>query len=143
MHPVVSSMKNLLRLIYTSRAAVPWDADAVESLLVKARRNNYDSGITGILSFNHGHFLQVLEGPETEVLALYSRILKDSRHRECVILSIQLTRTRLFPNWSMGHVQPNPKVGGQYNELLDYRTVTDDVKATQRLLDDLFEIVME
>ena len=136
-------MKNLLRLIYTSHATVPFDAAAVESLLVKARRNNYDSGITGLLSFSHGHFLQVLEGPETEVLPLYARILQDSRHRECVIISIQLTRQRLFPNWSMGHVQPNPRVGSHYNELLDYRTVIDDLEATRRLLDDLFEIVME
>lgn len=136
-------MKNLLRLIYTSQAAVPFDAGAVESLLVKARRSNCDNGITGVLSFSHGHFLQVLEGPETEVLPLYARILRDRRHRECVIISIQLVRLRLFPNWNMGHVAPNPRVGSLYNEMLDYRIVNDDLKAARRLLDELFEIVME
>jgi hypothetical protein len=136
-------MKNLLRLIYTSRATVPFDAAALESLLVQARRKNYDNGITGVLSFSHGHFLQVLEGPESEVLRLYARILNDSRHRACVIIAIQLIQTRLCPNWTMSHARPNPKVGSQYNELLDYRTVTDDFEGAQRLLDDLFEIVME
>jgi hypothetical protein len=136
-------MKNLLRLIYTSHATVPFDAAAVESLLVKARRNNYDSGISGLLSFSHGHFLQVLEGPETEVLPLYARILQDRRHRDCVIISIQLARLRLFPNWRMGHVQPNPRVGSLYNEMLDYRIVNDDVAAARRLLDELLEIVTE
>ena len=136
-------MKHLLRLIYTSRATVAFDEAAVDDLLVKARRNNYDTGVTGALSFNHGHFLQVLEGPETEVLPLYARILHDRRHRECVIIAIHLIHERLFPNWSMGHVRPNPRVGSQYNELLDYRAVTDNPAATQRLLNDLFEIVLE
>ena len=136
-------MKNLLRLIYTSHATIPFDDAAIEALLVKARRQNYDNGITGVLSFSHGHFLQVLEGPENQVLALYARILNDRRHRDCVIIAIQLIRTRLFPNWTMGHVQANAKVGFQYNELLDYRTVSDDVEDAQRLLNDLFEIVRD
>jgi hypothetical protein len=87
--------------------------------------------------------IKVLEGPETEVLPLYARILQDRRHRDCVIISIQLARVRLFPNWSMGHVAPNPRVGSLYNELLDYRIVNDDLEAARRLLDQLFEIVME
>ena len=136
-------MKNLIRLIYTSRATVPFDDSEIESLLVKSRRTNYDAAITGVLSFSHGCFLQVLEGPESGVLTLYSRILNDTRHRECVIISIQLIRTRLFPNWSMGLVRPSKKVGYQYNELLDYRVVTDDPVTSRNFLENLFEVVTD
>jgi hypothetical protein len=136
-------MQDLLRLIYTSRATIPFETDAIESLLAKARRNNYNNRITGILSFSHGHFLQVLEGAETEVVPLYARILQDGRHRDCVIISVQLIRTRLFPNWSMGHDQPNSRVGSRYKRVAGLSDGTDDLAAAQRLLDDLFKIVME
>jgi hypothetical protein len=43
----------------------------------------------------------------------------------------------------MGHVQPNPRAGSLYNEMLDYRIVNDDVAAARRLLDELLEIVTD
>ena len=64
-------MKSLLRLIYTSRSSVPFDEASLENLLEKARLNNYHTGITGVLSFGNGFFLQVLEGPERELVNLY------------------------------------------------------------------------
>ncbi|MGY6216974.1 BLUF domain-containing protein [Methylolobus aquaticus] len=136
-------MKTLLRLIYTSRSNVHLDEAGLASLLEQSRGNNYDSGITGVLSFGHGFFLQVLEGPERELISLYSRIIADSRHRDCEILDVSLTHDRLFPNWTMGFVGAFKRGSAPYNELLDYRIVRDDAAKTRALLDDLLEIVTE
>jgi len=136
-------MKTLLRLIYTSRSNVQLDEAGLASLLEQSRSNNYDSGITGVLSFGHGFFLQVLEGPERELISRYSKIIADPRHRDCEILEVSLTQDRLFPNWTMGFVGEFKRGAAHYNELLDYRIIRDDATRTRALLKDLLEIVTE
>jgi hypothetical protein len=135
--------KNLLRLIYTSRAGVRFDEGSLQALLERARSNNYHNGITGVLSFGNGFFLQVLEGPEDRLITLYAKILADTRHRDCAILDVHLAEQRLFANWSMGYVSDFRKIGGHYNEMLDYRTVREDRDGTLNLLEALLEIVSE
>lgn len=136
-------MKTLLRLIYTSRASVRFDDASLASLLEQSRGNNYHTGVTGVLSFGHGFFLQVLEGPERDLITLYSKIIADPRHRDCQILDVGLTQDRLFSNWTMGFVGEVRRLGGHYNELLDYRVIRDDAASTRTLLDSLLEIVTE
>ena len=136
-------MKTLLRLIYTSRSNVRFDEAGLASLLEQSRGSNYDSGITGVLSFGHGFFLQVLEGPERELISLYSKIIADPRHRDCEILDVSLTQDRLFPNWTMGFVGEFKRGAAHYNELLDYRIVRDDAARTRALLNELLAIVTE
>ena len=136
-------MKNLLRLIYTSRACIPFDDASLKALLEKSRINNYHTGITGVLSFGNGFFLQVLEGPDREVITLYSKIIADPRHRDCEILDISLTHQPLFSNWTMGFVGQVKKIGDHYNEMLDYRTIREDPERTRNLLNALLEIVSE
>jgi len=136
-------MKTLLRLIYTSRSNVQLDEAGLASLLEQSRSNNYDSGITGVLSFGHGFFLQVLEGPERFLISRYSKIIADPRHRDCEILEVSLTQDRLFPNWTMGFVGEFKRGAAHYNELLDYRIIRDDATRTRALLKDLLEIVTE
>jgi hypothetical protein len=136
-------MKEFLRLIYTSRATSSFDADNLDQLLEKSRSNNYGKGITGVLTFGHGFFLQVLEGPENELIKLYSTIMADPRHNQCAILDIRLTYVRMFSNWSMGYASFPGKIGGHYNELLDYRVINDNPEHTKVLLDSLLEIIRE
>jgi hypothetical protein len=136
-------MKALLRLIYTSRSRVHFDDASLASLLHQSRVNNYRSGITGVLSFSHGFFLQVLEGPEREVISRYAKIIGDPRHEDCELLDISLTWDRLFSNWTMGFVGEIKRVGGHYNEMRDYRIIRDDAENTRALLDALMEILTE
>jgi hypothetical protein len=136
-------MQSLLRLIYTSRASVPFDETGLAKLLEKSRSNNYHTGITGVLSFGNGFFLQVLEGPERELITVYAKILADARHRDCEILDLNLTRERMFSNWTMGFVGEVRKLGGHYNEMLDYRVLREDPDQTRGLLSSLLEIISE
>jgi hypothetical protein len=58
------------------------ESPALEGLLDQARAHNAKVGLTGILCTGRGYFVQVLEGPENEVLKTYARILVDERHRD-------------------------------------------------------------
>jgi hypothetical protein len=92
----------LISLVYLSTAVVRFSAQDLVELLTKCRDNNSKLGITGMLLFKDGNFLQVLEGERGKVLALYKRIGKDSRHRRVTALSQGPITQRDFPDWSMG-----------------------------------------
>ncbi len=56
----------LVRLIYASRAADDSPA-AIEAILTQAREHNPASGITGVLCYGGGIFLQAIEGGRSQV----------------------------------------------------------------------------
>ena len=93
----------MLSLVYVSFATVPFsDADLV-ALLEKSRRNNTRDGISGMLLYRDGDFLQVLEGPEDAVRAAYARIARDNRHGRIMMLDESEISERAFGDWSMGY----------------------------------------
>lgn len=94
----------LVRLVYASRADKPLDADALAELLKQCKENNLKLGITGVLCFSSGIFLQALEGGRDVVSSLYNRIARDARHRDVTLLHFEEIRERRFANWWMGQV---------------------------------------
>lgn len=76
--------------------------DDLVSLLQQARARNEECGITGMLLYKHGHFMQVLEGEEASVMDLFSGIRKDLRHKSVDILRSEYIQYRNFPDWTMG-----------------------------------------
>ena len=93
----------LVRLLYASRATDTACA-AVDDILVQARSFNPGAGITGILCFGSGIYLQVIEGGRRAVNQLFNRIQKDPRHHDIVILDYQEIEERRFGGWTMGQV---------------------------------------
>jgi hypothetical protein len=71
-------------------------------LLTLSRANNSKLGITGMLLFKDGNFLQTLEGEQKKVLDLYEKIALDRRHQNLVALWQGPCTERAFPDWSMG-----------------------------------------
>lgn len=71
-------------------------------LLEQARADNTISQVTGMLLYRAGKFLQVLEGDEAVVEALYKKIEPDSRHYDLQVLLTGQRAKRQFPDWSMG-----------------------------------------
>ena len=55
-----------------------------------------------MLVFREGSFLQVLEGKDDTVLALYSRLENDSRHTNVKMLLRSEIEERSFGDWKMG-----------------------------------------
>ena len=90
-------------LLYASRA-VDTTPDAIEAILSQSRQYNPGSGITGILCYGGGIFLQAIEGGRNAVSDLYGHIQKDIRHKDVVLLHYEEIEERRFGGWTMGQV---------------------------------------
>ncbi len=73
-------------------------------LLAQARANNERKGITGMLLYKDGRFIQLLEGHEEPVQESFERIRKDERHTAVELLWLRYAQYRDFPDWTMGFV---------------------------------------
>ncbi|MGX5649019.1 BLUF domain-containing protein [Hydrogenophaga borbori] len=93
----------LVRLLYVSRA-VDKDAKAIEGILESSRQHNLSNGITGVLCYGGGIFLQAIEGGRAAVNQLYNLIAADPRHKDVVLLHYQEISERRFGGWTMGQV---------------------------------------
>ena len=94
----------LVRLLYVSRAVSPDSPEIIESILADSRAHNLGQGITGILCYGGGIFLQAIEGGRAQVNALYSHIVGDKRHKDVVLLHYEEISERHFGGWTMGQV---------------------------------------
>jgi hypothetical protein len=94
----------LVRLMYASRAAAGMDHEELLAILRQSKIANPQHGITGVLCFSEGLFLQVLEGGRGAVNRLYNRIVADPRHHQVELLLYEEIRERRFAGWSMGQV---------------------------------------
>ena len=94
----------LVRLMYASRAVPTVDQEALVAILRKSKANNPALGVTGVLCFSEGIFLQALEGGRSAVNQLYNRIASDPRHTNVELLNYAEIGERRFAGWSMGQV---------------------------------------
>jgi Sensors of blue-light using FAD len=99
-------MSNCFTLAYQSLSTNLLTLEAFLEMLVQARRFNAENDITGLLLIGNGRILQLLEGPEAEVRALYERIELDPLHTAVTLLSTATATQREFPDWSMAYVRP-------------------------------------
>jgi len=90
--------------MYCSRAATGVDSEELSLLLRQCRSHNGEAGITGMLCFSEGLFIQVIEGGRSGVNQLYQRILADPRHHDVVLLVYDEISQRRFAGWMMGQV---------------------------------------
>lgn len=88
------------QLIYRSQP-FGFDHAMLAGILVQARRNNRRDDITGALICRHDLYLQLIEGPEPAIDALYSRIAGDDRHCEVQLMASDNVDERIFPEWEM------------------------------------------
>src|SRR4051812_48717524 len=93
----------LVRLLYASRA-VDTSPEAIEAILAQSRAHNMPSGITGILCYGSGIFLQAIEGGRMPISELYGHIQKDPRHKDVALLHFEEISERRFGGWTMGQV---------------------------------------
>ena len=77
-------------------------------------------GITGCAIYYFGKFIQIFEGDEAKVLALYSKIKLDGRLEEVYSFSEDLIIHKDFPNWGMAYYPENRKIL-ENNEFTEFR----------------------
>jgi hypothetical protein len=92
----------LYHLIYQSKATRAFSDDDLTQLLSKARDFNTQYKVTGLLLYGYGSFLQILEGDDDIVKALYYlRIAADPNHQNLRVLREGFVEKRLFDQWAM------------------------------------------
>ncbi len=106
-------------LIYVSSAAKLMSAEELLVILRCARDNNKKSNITGILLYQDGTFMQMLEGKEQAVMEMYKKIRNDSRHKGLIRTLTGNIKERNFEDWSMGFCNMDEAEGcGNYQDYL-------------------------
>lgn len=86
---------------YTSQA-VNRSPDTLREILEESWRRNSKLGMTGVLVYRDGRYMQYLEGATAELRRLVARIERDTRHRGIQTLSMDQSEERLFLGWQMG-----------------------------------------
>jgi hypothetical protein len=112
----------MFSLTYVSSAVRDFSEGELADLLSTSRENNARLGITGMLLYKDGNFMQVLEGEEEAVLELYAKIGEDPRHRGEITLHKGSSERRNFPEWTMGFQNldsPEARLQPGYSDFLD------------------------
>jgi Sensors of blue-light using FAD len=97
----------IYRLIYVSTALDSVDLNEFKRILATAQTNNAARDLTGMLAFNSKVFLQALEGSREAINDLYSKLVRDPRHFNLMLLKYAPIEVRNWSNWSMGFAAPN------------------------------------
>ena len=130
----------LVRLLYVSRAVSQDSAPAIESILHASRSHNLNHGITGILCYGGGVFLQAIEGGREAVNKLYNHIIEDPRHTDVVLLHYEEITERRFGGWTMGQVnlsKLNTSIVLKYSERPEFDPYSVSGKVSLALLEEL------
>jgi hypothetical protein len=126
-YPVIS-------VVYSSTATSPFSDADLAALLTVSRRNNAGNGVTGMLLYRDGRFLQLLEGPFRPVHDLMERIADDTGHRDVRVLIDEIVDSRQFPEWTMNFqpvaVAEEASIPGYRKTFDDLADDTDDVSST-------------
>lgn len=113
-------MSDLIQLVYVSRATRDLSADDLTQLLAKIRPNNQQNAVTGMLLFDGGSFMQVIEGESNTIHHLFARIQLDARHSNIVHILEKPILKRQFPDWSMGFKNITDEMLSQVDGLNDF-----------------------
>jgi hypothetical protein len=136
----------LIRLTYFSRNRLnEWYGSkdcGIAEILATSVANNLRDCITGALICDDRWFVQELEGAESKVSAAFERILRDQRHCDVSLVTMQAVPARRFPNFAMACLcrdEDNRDLFRHYgeNEVFDPRKMRAD------RLSDLVEAVAD
>ena len=136
-----SAATDLISLVYVSSAVQLFSSEDLLHLLEQARQKNGRLGVTGMLVYKGGNFMQALEGSAQVVRDLYATIARDPRHRATSKLLDRSTKERQFADWTMGFtnldgVKPIDGTGFSdiLNQPLNSSWFSEDASRAQRLL---------
>ena len=71
----------MYRIIYLSSATTKFTNEEILTLLNASRKKNEANEITGLLLYSDGNFLQIIEGKQKKIKALYAKINMDQSFR--------------------------------------------------------------
>ena len=96
-------------IAYVSAASWNLLEEQLERIVSESRRLNASNGITGVLLYCDGNFMQYLEGEKDAVMATFERIRASECHYQINELMNQPILEREFGDWTMGLSRPGPE----------------------------------
>ncbi|MER0239860.1 BLUF domain-containing protein [Fulvimarina sp. MAC8] len=100
--------RSLHRLLYSSKSRFDCSEShipaEIESIVNKAIENNQKRGLTGVLLYINDTFIQVFEGPLSEIETTFEEICCDLRHGSVKLIDLAPVERRIFEDWSMAYV---------------------------------------
>lgn len=94
-------MSALHALTYTSEARLPLLRSQIDHILLRSRELNSIRGLTGVLLYTDGKFIQYLEGPKAGLEKTWCIIKADPLHHKIVEEEWKWIQVREFEQWSM------------------------------------------
>lgn len=117
----------MISLIYVSTAAHLLSKEELLDILRVSRRKNKTGPVTGLLLYQGGNFMQVLEGPEESVMDIFGNIQKDIRHTDIIVLCNEPLTERAFADWSMAFLNLDEETANTESALSGF--LREDFKA--------------
>ena len=140
-HAYLEAIGKVFFHVYASSAVQLFEPEELHALLETSRRNNAALGVSGMLLYKDGNFLQVLEGREATVQGLAAKIRRDPRHRGIITLIEGFENEYQFPEWSMGFcnfrsddAKEMPGYSAFLQSSFDLKSLAADPTNAQRLL---------
>ena len=119
----------LVELLYCSVSVAHQITNVdLERILDSARRRNLEAGITGVLLYYRGEFVQILEGEKESIENVYEKFIgPDLRHTALNKVLQNTISHRSFSQWHMGFIgapeiesrMPSSAIGISLNTLTD------------------------
>jgi hypothetical protein len=88
-------------MVYVSTATHWLTSAELSRLLTQARQRNRELGVTGVLLYSYGNFMQYLEGPTDAVAEVYEIIRRSALHKGLIELIHEPIDAREFGDWTM------------------------------------------
>ncbi len=141
--PRLASQK-LTRFAYIGRYVGHDIRQDLGEIIGISQRNNVRDELTGVLAFDDGHFIQLLEGPGYSVTRLMMRILSDPRTTEVTVLFYELVDERAIGEFTMLPLRLDiarniGTLGLQFREAYRQVAKSHDIEGFLRLLRQIIE----
>ena len=118
--------KVIYNLCYVSTPAQDLSKEELARIVKAAQKNNQAKSISGVLLYKNETFLQVLEGDQSEVDAVFNSIQGDLRHHSIKILRRGFASQRFFKDWHMEFKDLKQAGLGWIEDLLGLEEFEDD-----------------
>lgn len=119
----------MIALSYISYANQRFSDEELTELLQQAHAFNRTQDITGLLLYNGaGTFLQLIEGEDDAIEALYKKIISDSRHSRVHCLMRKHISEKAFPSWKMGFRNLSKETPPDIHGFSDFMSSNEDAE---------------
>lgn len=96
-------MQDIHAIVYWSSAVRLLEETEIVRIIERARHRNAAEGITGVLLYSDGNFMQYIEGPYEPLTRVYQSIKDSPLHKNVIELYSSAVAAREFAQWSMAY----------------------------------------